>query len=131
MGPCTRALASVYLPARLHREDRPPNEQAGLSDVELQDKESMVFNLAMAKAKDIYWRNLCYAGQHVTVHVESSADAPRPNGQDNGNMRPVINKSARQLRQSDLYPEFTFMSKHIDKRIGKDIFAKTKKVCIK
>lgn len=69
-GPCTRALTSVYLPARLPVEDRPPEKQPGLSDGELQDKESMVFNLAMARVKDIYRSTLRFAELHVTVHVE-------------------------------------------------------------
>ncbi|XP_011674671.2 uncharacterized protein LOC105443326 [Strongylocentrotus purpuratus] len=123
-APCTRALTSVYLPTTLPGEDRPPNKQPGLSGDELQNKESMVFNSAMAKVKDIYWRNLRFAGQRVTVHVEPSGEAPHPYGQDYGKVKLAINKSARQLRQSDLYPEFTFMSKHIDKRIGTVIFAK-------
>ena len=35
----------------------------------------MVFDSAMAKVKDIYWRNLRFAGQRVTVHVEPSGEA--------------------------------------------------------
>nr|XP_054770780.1 long-chain-fatty-acid--CoA ligase 4-like [Lytechinus pictus] len=67
-APCTRALTSVYLPSTLPGEDKPPCQQSGLAKDEKEAKEDIVFDRAMDHIRDIYWRDLCFAGHKVNVN---------------------------------------------------------------
>ncbi|XP_071478062.1 uncharacterized protein [Diadema antillarum] len=122
-APCTRALTGVYLPATLPGETCPPHRQR-LSAEEKLAKENAVFDAAMSRIKDSYWRNVQFTGKDITVVVEPSGAPPQPYGEDFATVKEVINGSGRRLRQSDLSHEYSFMAQHMDKRIGMVIFTK-------
>ena len=69
-APCTQTLTSVYLPNVLPGESIPPCRQTGIDATTRLNKEHVVFNAAMAKVKDTYWKDLQFAGHRVTIEVE-------------------------------------------------------------
>ncbi|XP_072168657.1 uncharacterized protein [Diadema setosum] len=125
-APCTRRLTGVALPSSLPGEMLPPSQQR-LEPEDRLLKEHRVFNLAMDRIKNSYWKDLTFAGNPVTVVVEESGAGHGRYGADYQEVKQALGGSARQLRSSGLNDEYQFVVGHMDKRIGMAIFTKCKK----
>lgn len=125
-SPCTQALTSVYLPAVLEGETRPPCAQAGLSTEEKMAKEHTVFNTAMELINHRYWKDITFGGKEITTKVKASGSAEHPYScAEYREVHKSLTSSATQLKANEpVYEEFRFTSKHMDRRIGMAIFSK-------
>ncbi|XP_041477018.1 uncharacterized protein LOC121425106 [Lytechinus variegatus] len=99
--------------------------QTGLTAEEKEQKEQRVFDEAMRRVKESYWRDLRFAGHQVNVQVVPSGRPPHPYGQDYQAVKKILGKSARQL--SLQHPDILQLkqnAQHMDRRIGTTIFVK-------
>ena len=125
-APCTQTLTSVYLPNVLPGESIPPCRQTGIDATTRLNKEHVVFNAAMAKVKDTYWKDLQFAGHRVTIEVEPSGKEPHPHGVDYNSTTELLAKSTSRIRRDNpaLLQEVRRNARHLDRRIGTLIFAR-------
>ena len=128
-APCTQALTSVYLPNTLPGEALPPCQQSNLQEGEKEEKEHQVFNEAMRRIKDSYWRDLTFAGRTVNVAIEPSGSPPNPYGQEYIPMKEKLSCSATKMKREHgaVLKEQHEHSQHLDRRIGTLIFTKCTK----
>ena len=125
-SPCTQALKSVYLPAVLEGETRPPCAQAGLSLDEKIAKEHNVFNAAMDSIQQRYWAYTTFSGRPICTVVKKSGEPEQPYpSTEYRAIHKTISSSATHLKANKpTYDEYKFACKHLDRRIGMSIFSK-------
>ncbi|XP_033648119.1 uncharacterized protein LOC117307468 [Asterias rubens] len=99
-SPCTQALTSVYLPATLEGESRPPCAQSTLPPEQRRAKEHRVFNNAMGLIKERYWAHITYAGKCIDTLVQKSGAPEEPYSVDEyATVHAAISGSAKALKQ--------------------------------
>lgn len=104
-------------------ESRPPINQS-ISDDEKEVKEHQVFNSAMQKLEDTYWRNVKHDGQPINVSHVPSGDEELVY-MDFRKIHSIVSngKSMAELqRHPEIYEEYQYTMSHVDRRIGMSIY---------
>lgn len=128
-APLTQALVGVYLPDILPGEDQPPCKQSGLAPEEKENKEKRVFDIAM-KALAMYWRNVNFASIPPSINVVPCGQEKDAEWNEYNRVHTAVSGALYKMRACpDVEDELSFLSSHMDRRIGTLVFTKCNSAC--